>query len=779
MKFRINTAFLLSLLFKRITGDVVQVKDAIPGEYIVVLKPQGSPPAKGQSAFGVSSDVGSYVNSMASSILADSKVSFGVQTFQMYSSAIQGFAISGANDKDAQIIDSNENVAFVEPNQVFKVDDATWGIDRVDQRDLPLSESYSVPGDGSGVYAYILDTGVQTAHDEFGGRATWGENTSGDMDDRDCHGHGTHVAGTVGGEVYGVAKNVTIVAVKVLTCSGSGSTAGVIAGVDWTKNDAVDKKATANMSLGGGFSTALNNAVADLHNSGVPTVVAAGNDNGNACTKSPASEPAVITVGSTTSTDARSSFSNYGTCLDIFAPGSGITAAWIGSSNSATNTISGTSMASPHVCGGAALLLEADVAAADITSELISRATDDKVTDPKSGSPNKLLYVGTIGPTFNPTAAPPTPEPTPCILEDVTVEITTDNYPAETSWTLTNTCTGSEVESGSGYASAGTTYSDDFCIPDAGYEFTISDTYGDGICCSYGSGKYEVTYKGDIVASGGSFGSSETKTFGSCDSNPTDAPSPAPVTHQPTPAPTKEPTTLEPTPEPTTPEPTTPEPTTPEPTTPEPTTPEPTTPEPTTPEPDTPAPDTPAPDTPAPDTPAPDTPAPDTPAPDTPAPDTPAPTPVEDEMKEIADPVTFENGDIGYFKNNVANRIKDKGNGDSASSIMVKKTQKINTKKITGLRGISAIKVKVHYMGNNKVALDGPNTVKMQYKAQGQGWELAVGEITPKANEWLEGEFEFTKPTNKKWIKFRFLSEQNNPKSKTYIDNVELYGSEE
>merc|ERR1712232_153630 len=299
---------------------------------------------------------------------------------------------------------------------------------------------------------------------------------------------------------------------------------------------------------------------------------------------------------------------------------------------------------------------------------------------------------GAIGPTLSPTPAPPTPAPTPCIHEGVTVEITTDNYPSETSWTLTNTCTDTVEGEGSNYPSAGTTYTEDVCAPDAEYAFTISDSYGDGICCSYGSGKYEVIYKGAIVASGGSFGASETTTFGSCDSNPTDAP------------------TLEPT-------------------TPEPTTPEPTTPEPTTPEPDT-------------------------PAPDTPAPDTPVFSPVQDEMEELEDPVTFENGEVGYFKPNVA-------------------------KKITDLQGISNIKVKVHYMGNAKSALEGPNTIKMQYKAQGVqgGWQDAEGELTPIANEWQQGEFEFSKPTNKNWIMFRFFSQQNNAKSKTFIDNVELYGA--
>jgi len=224
-----------------------------------------------------------------------------------------------------------------------------------------------------------------------------GINTTGDGKDRDCDGHGTHVASTLGGLEYGVAKNVDIVAVKVLGCDGTGSTTGIIQGVDWAMkhaaNNGISNKSVANMSLGGGFSQSLNTAVKNLHESGVLTAVAAGNNNVNACSKSPASEPAVITVGSTTSTDARSSFSNYGSCLDIFAPGSEITAAWIGN-DSSTITISGTSMASPHVAGGLAIAIAEG--STDAEGTVLNNATMSKVTDRKTGSPNKLLYVGNV-----------------------------------------------------------------------------------------------------------------------------------------------------------------------------------------------------------------------------------------------------------------------------------------------------------------------------------------------------------------------------------------------
>jgi len=256
----------------------------------------------------------------------------------------------------------------------------------------------------------------------------------------------------------------------------------------------------------------------------------------------------VITVGSTTNTDARSGFSNYGTCVDIFAPGSSITAAWIGS-DTQIRTISGTSMASPHVCGGAALLLGNGIAPEDVDSELYSRSTPNKVTNAGNGSPNKLLYVGSTGPTVSPTPAPPTPAPTPCTQKSIIVDLTTDNYPAETSWTIKNTCTDEEdVFSRGSYSSARTLHSDEECVPAAEYEFTISDTYGDGICCGYGSGTYKITYDGvEVATSNGQFAASEKKTFGSCVTEPTTPPTPVPTkeptpTISPTEAPTKEPT---------------------------------------------------------------------------------------------------------------------------------------------------------------------------------------------------------------------------------------------
>jgi subtilisin family serine protease len=209
---------------------------------------------------------------------------------------------------------------------------------------------------------------------------------------QDCNGHGTHVAGTVGSTTYGVAKGVTLIAVRVLDCSGNGSNSGVIAGMDWVTNNHV-KPAVANLSLGGGFSQAVNDAAARMTNAGVSLVVAAGNESQNACNVSPASAASAVTVGATTSSDARASFSNYGSCLDIFAPGNNITSTWIGSTT-ATNTIGGTSMASPHVAGVAALYLQGNpgASAATVANAITSTATPGKVTSPGTGSPNLLLY---------------------------------------------------------------------------------------------------------------------------------------------------------------------------------------------------------------------------------------------------------------------------------------------------------------------------------------------------------------------------------------------------
>lgn len=322
---------------------------------------------------------------------------FGAQVHYRYYSAIKGFAAT-LPSAALEGLRRNPNVSYIEADGEMSISatqsPATWGIDRIDQRSLPLNSSYTYNNTGAGVRAYIIDTGILTTHTQFGSRATYGIDVIGGKRgaNSDCNGHGTHVAGTVGGSTYGVAKGVTLVAVRVLDCRGSGSTSGVIAGVDWVRSNAA-KPAVANMSLGGGASSALDQAVSNAIGVGITFAVAAGNSGANACNYSPARVPAAITVGATTSTDARASYSNFGSCLDIFAPGSSITSAWY-TSTTATNTISGTSMASPHVAGVAALYLQGTPTASPsaVASALAGNATSNVVGNPGTGSLNRLLY---------------------------------------------------------------------------------------------------------------------------------------------------------------------------------------------------------------------------------------------------------------------------------------------------------------------------------------------------------------------------------------------------
>jgi subtilisin family serine protease len=356
---------------------------AIPDQYIVVLK-EGENPRSVAAVAGVSPHF-------------------------VYTAALDGFSAT-LNQGQLNALQHNPAVAYIEQDQEVSVSttqsNPTWGLDRIDQRNRPLDAAYNYTPTGSGVRAYIIDTGINTSHTDFGGRATSGYDAVDGGAATDCNGHGTHVAGTVGSNTYGVAKGVSLVAVRVLDCAGSGTNSGVIAGMDWVTANHV-KPAVANMSLGGGASTAIDDAVNRMHNAGVTVVVAAGNENQNACNVSPSRAANAITVGATTSTDARASYSNWGSCVDVFAPGSGIKSTWY-SSNTATNTIDGTSMASPHVAGIAALYLQGTPAAtpAAVANAIVTTSTSGLVTGAGTGSPNLLVYsLLTGGGTTNP---PPT-----------------------------------------------------------------------------------------------------------------------------------------------------------------------------------------------------------------------------------------------------------------------------------------------------------------------------------------------------------------------------------
>ena len=349
-------------------APMLRASDPVPGSYIVVFKD------------GVD-DVSAKTERT------------GKKAKHVYVSALKGFA-ADLSDDEVAALRADADVSYIEEDGVYSVDatqtGATWGIDRIDQRNLPLSGTYTYTSTGAGVRAYIIDTGIRTTHTQFGTRASTVYGGS------DCHGHGTHVAGTVGGSTYGVAKGALLRAVKVLNCSGSGTTSGIIAGIDWVRVNHI-KPAVANMSLGGGFSSSLNTATNNLANAGVFIAVAAGNNNGNACNNSPASAANATTVMSSTSTDAKSSFSNWGSCAHLYAPGSSITSAWW-TSNTATNTISGTSMASPHVAGVAALYKATfgDASSSTIRTWLINNATTNVISGNPSGTPNRLLYKSTL-----------------------------------------------------------------------------------------------------------------------------------------------------------------------------------------------------------------------------------------------------------------------------------------------------------------------------------------------------------------------------------------------
>jgi subtilisin family serine protease len=316
----------------------------------------------------------------------------GVSPRYVYTAALNGFA-AALNAGQLNALRHNPAVDYVEQDQRAEAwttqTGATWGIDRIDQRNLPLSGTYTYTSTGAGVYAYVIDTGIQTNHPQFGTRAAVAYDALGG-NGQDCNGHGTHVAGTIGSTTYGVAKGVQLRAVRVLDCNGSGSTSGILAAVDWVRLNRTNP-AVANLSLGGGLSSSLNTAVTNLSSSGVFVAVAAGNSASDACNYSPSSATAVFTTASSEKTDARRSTSNYGGCVDGYAPGGSITSTWI---NGGTNTISGSSMASPHVAGVAALYKATfgNAASSTIDTWIKNNATAGVITGNPAGTPNRLLY---------------------------------------------------------------------------------------------------------------------------------------------------------------------------------------------------------------------------------------------------------------------------------------------------------------------------------------------------------------------------------------------------
>jgi len=351
------------------------------GDYIVVLKDTTAAPA---------------------AVAREHGKRYGASVTQVYGHALKGYA-ARLDAAELSAVRADRAVDYVVPDGIATIDatqpGATWGLDRIDQHKLPLSGTFSYANTGAGVTAYVIDTGIRVTHSEFGGRASSGwDFVDNDADATDCNGHGTHVAGTIGGSTYGVAKGVSLVAVRVLDCTGSGLWSWIIAGIDYvTAQHQTGQPAVANMSLGGGANIALDQAVRNSIADGVSYAVAAGNANANACTFSPARVGEAMTSGASTSTDAKASFSNWGSCMDWFAPGQDITSAW-NTSDSATNTISGTSMASPHTAGVAALYLQSFPTAtpAAVQKALGSAATRRVISGLhrllNPGTPNLLLF---------------------------------------------------------------------------------------------------------------------------------------------------------------------------------------------------------------------------------------------------------------------------------------------------------------------------------------------------------------------------------------------------